>query len=121
MESFIDLIFIGLMFWLGWTLRGLLIIRAMSENPEKIIEILKEVKRINQAERAQDSQEQPETTTQLKIERHGDMLYAFSQDRDEFIAQGTNLTEVLDRAHQRFPNKVFVGTITNDNPAKELA
>lgn len=121
MDMLIDLIFLGLIFWLGWTLRGWLLIKVMSDSPEKMIDILKEVQRINREEQQAKDEPKQVNPTELRIERHQDMLYAFTTERDEFIAQGSTLDELLEKARHRFPNKVFIGTITADNPAKELA
>jgi hypothetical protein len=69
----------------------------------------------------EEATEEAKDGTELAIERHGDMLYAFAKNTDQFIAQGSNLDILLAEASKRFPDRRFFGNITSDNPAKELA
>lgn len=51
--------------------------------------------------------------TRMRLERHSDLIYAFTVEDDNFIAQGKDL-EDLDKAIQaRFPGKKF--SIKEDN------
>lgn len=103
--------------WLGWHARGAIFLYHISENPERIIEILKQIKKIN------ENGEEGTTPqgTELRIEKHGPLLYAFASESDEFIAQGPTLKDLLETAHKRYPGRVFFGNIPNDDPAKDLA
>ena len=40
----------------------------------------------------------------MKVERHGDMLYAFRSDNDGFVCQGADLRDLKKQFAQRFPN-----------------
>ena len=40
----------------------------------------------------------------MKVERHGDMLYAFRSDNDGFVCQGVDLRDLKKQFAQRFPN-----------------
>ena len=42
---------------------------------------------------------------QMKVERHGDVLYAFNADNDDFICQGANLAELKRNFVARFPGR----------------
>jgi hypothetical protein len=54
-----------------------------------------------------------EERTKMRVEKHSDLLYAFTVEDDNFIAQGKDLEE-LDKAIQaRFPGKKF--SIQEDN------
>lgn len=54
-----------------------------------------------------------EERTKMRLEKHSDLLYAFTVEDDNFIAQGKDLEE-LDKAIQaRFPGKKF--SIQEDN------
>lgn len=64
--------------------------------------------------------ESKEEGTELVVERHGGMLYAFAKDTDQFIAQGSSLHILLEEAAKRFPGRKFFGEIAKENPAKEL-
>lgn len=117
--DFITVLVIGFFaFWVGWVARGVIMLARFGTDPEHFIEILKKIKEINDQEKT----EKKETSigTELAIERHGDMLYAFAKESDQFIAQGTNLDALLEEAKKRFPDRKFFGKISKDDPAKEL-
>lgn len=42
---------------------------------------------------------------QMKVERHGDVIYAFRVDNDDFICQGADLAELKRNFVTRFPGK----------------
>jgi hypothetical protein len=119
MDLLITLVFVALAFYLGWFLRGVVVLSNLAEDPDRIIKLLEEIKKINEAE---GSSGKPAVTagTELRIERVGDVLYAYSKDDDQFVAQGADLASVLESAKKRFPSAVFFGNISKDNPAKEL-
>jgi hypothetical protein len=54
----------------------------------------------------------------MKIEKHGNILYAFTEGGD-FLAQATTPTELMDRIEKRFPDRVFKGALTKEQ-AKEM-
>jgi hypothetical protein len=131
MEYLTYIILAILAFWFGWHLRGIIITLNIAQNPDKAIKMLEEIKKINAATTVEELDQlalslaknstTDNTTQEMKIERVGPTLYAYSKESGQFLAQGANLADVLDAAHKRFPNKKFFGTISNDNPAKELA
>ena len=41
----------------------------------------------------------------MKVERHGDVLYAFNADNDDFICQGADLAELKRNFIARFPGR----------------
>jgi hypothetical protein len=95
--------------WIGWHLRGIIMITRISQDPDRMLEVIQEIKRIR---------DQPEATKdasrQIKIERHGTQLYLFAKDNDEFLGQGSTLQEALDHIDKRFPGNTFKGTISKD-------
>lgn len=71
------------------------------------------VKRI--IESAEEEQEKEQSNTdRLRLERHGEMLYAFTTD-DEFIAQGTDLPALDEAIQKRFPGRKFLIKQSNLN------
>ncbi len=62
--------------YIGWHLRGIIFLANLSENPDRVIKMLEKIKEINQEEAASGKSKQD--GTELKIERVGNMLYAFS-------------------------------------------
>lgn len=110
-------------FWFGWHVRGIIITINISQNPDKAIKMLEQIKKINAAETVEElnALKSDASDNEMSIERVGDMLYAYSKENGQFLAQGPNLADVLAAVHKRFPNKTFVGTIDKDSSAKELA
>jgi hypothetical protein len=119
MDLLTSLLFIALAFYLGWVLRGVVVLSNLSEDPDRIIKLLEKIKKINEEETSTGSPANT-TGTELRIERVGDILYAYSKDDNQFVAQGVDLASVLESAKKRFPDTVFFGNISKDNTAKEL-
>lgn len=110
-------------FWFGWLLRTIVIISRLSDDPDRSIEILKKIKALKEKsalEELPEMQAESIDGDELEIERVGDELYAYAKADGEFIAQAQTLEALLEKAHARFPNRTFFGTISNDNPAKDL-
>jgi hypothetical protein len=51
----------------------------------------------------QEPQQDPEM--QLRVEQSGNMIYCYEKDTDQFVAQGTTVTEIFDHFRQRFPGR----------------
>jgi hypothetical protein len=119
MDFIIYIVIAVVAFFFGWHARGIIMLANLSGDPDKIIKMLEEIKRINADEAAGIVRD--DTGTELFIERVGNSLYAYIKDTNQFVAQGSDLASVLDTAHKRFPTQKFFGTISKDNPAKELA
>jgi DNA helicase HerA-like ATPase len=111
----------------GYWFRGIMVLYNLSRNPEAVIKALEEIKKINQLEeQGVDLDTTPASVlnkegTELFIERVNNHLYAYVKETNQFVAQGSDLTSLLEEAHKRFPNKLFFGEIDADDPAKELA
>lgn len=79
----------------GWVLRERHAIRQV----EKILLSSEFSEAVQEAE--------AEQRTKMRLERHAETIYAFSDEDDSFIAQGKDL-EALDKAIQsRFPGRKF--------------
>lgn len=78
---------------MGWRLREYFAMRKVAELLEQAEELV---------------EEEPESDrVKIRLERHGDMLYAFDEETHTFIAQGADLN-ALDKAIQvRYPDKKF--------------
>jgi hypothetical protein len=48
------------------------------------------------------------------IEKHNDMLYMFSRDTDEFIAQGHDMDDLKKRIHERYRGSVTVYLVDSE-------
>ena len=53
-----------------------------------------------------------EIVHRVREERHGDVIYWFDQDDNEFLAQGRTQQELIDVVKSRFPDHVFYLTDT---------
>ena len=89
----------------------------LSKDPDRMIEILKQIKEINHEV---DENGMPEDANPMEVERVGNVLYAYDKHTGQFLAQAPNLNNLIEAVHSRFPDKKFFGTISKDNSAKEL-
>lgn len=53
-----------------------------------------------------DSEPEPAAAYEIRVEQHGDQLYAYKMD-GEFLAQGTTQEALIERIAQRFKNVRF--------------
>lgn len=49
----------------------------------------------------------------VKLEKHGDQLYWFDAQTDQFLGQGASIEEVIAHVKHRFPTHVFVDESSN--------
>ena len=93
-----------IVFYAGWTLRGVVLIAKLSNNPESVIKMLEQIKKINEAEaRGEEYQEGVE----VQPEQVGNVWYAYEKESGQFLAQGTSLEDAIKAACDRFPEKTF--------------
>lgn len=83
-------LFVGVL--LGWELRERYAMRVVNQ-------LLKEVEESTEAE--------AEETDRIKLERHGEVVYAFDGE-DNFIAQGATVYELDEAIQKRFPGRKFL-------------
>jgi len=119
MDFLIYIVVAVVAFYIGWHARGIIFLANISENPDRVIKMLEQIKKLN-------AEEENESTnsvdgTELFIERVGNGLYAYIKETNQFVAQAPDLSSLLIEAHKRFPTQKFFGTISKDNSAKELA
>lgn len=119
MESFLNAIFFffipGLI--IGWMLNARAVARKILRDPDKMIKVIENYK--DSVSKLEELQQEHKDTPGLKVERHGDVIYLFRDDTNEFLAQGTTLQEALDLVGKRFPNKNFKGHLSKEQ-ADEL-
>ena len=72
------------------------------DDPDRIIEIIQEIKRKN-AEFEEDS-----NATEVVIEQHNDRFFVYNKSTNLFLGQGSSVDEAMDVVVQRFPTQVFV-------------
>ena len=107
MELFIFIL--GLV--VGWHMSAWRITKRVLSDPDSMIRMLEKYKK---AKIDAEKEEQSDGVREMKVERHGDMLYLFAKDNDEFLAQGTTLQEAISEVEKRFPNQTFRGLLSKD-------
>jgi prefoldin subunit 5 len=109
---------------IGAFVKGIEVIQNLARNPQKTVEMLEELKKIQDAETIEELNKLEEAKEadgkEMLIERVGDQLYAYAKDTGQFLGQGPNFDAVADVVSKRFPGQNFFGTISADDPAKEL-
>lgn len=71
---------------------------------------------LEETEEKQEAEESPRQ--KMVLEKHGEVIYAYTEDNHEFMAQGKDLFELDTAIQARYPGKKFA--IREDN-LKELA
>ena len=89
MSEFWSGIFVGIFAWVAfwWMLKQLLVWMVLRIARAKIEEL-----------------KAAEQDILLKLEKHGDMLYCYRKDNDEFIGQATTLEELANLFKKKYPN-----------------
>ncbi len=98
----------------GWFWHARSMFRRVTDNPEKMIDLLEKYKK---AKAEMDDEESP-ITTEVKVEKMGNQFYLFTKDTDEFLAQGHSLEEALEAIKKRFPDRNFKGIVTKEQAEK---
>ena len=80
--------------YIGWYLREYAAMR-------KVHQMLK------QSEGLFDEEVKGDPRTKMRLEKHGAMIYAYSEDDHTFLAQGIDLKELDANIRARFPDKKF--------------
>lgn len=86
-------------FWLGWLLHGI-IMRSMMRTALRSAGIdLRELERkLKEAIEEDDG-----LKVTVKVERHGDMLYAYEHPNDRFLGQSRDRDDLMKQIAQKFP------------------
>lgn len=95
----------------GWWLHRISVLNRILKNPDNFIQILEKYK---VAKQEAETLSEGNGYRSLKVERHGDMLYLFAEDTDEFLAQAPTLQAALDLVEKRFPNQLFKGHLNKE-------
>lgn len=91
-----------------------IVMRNVSDNPRKMIEILEKIDKLNQLEETKE-QRKENNETDIKTEIHHGVTYLFDKDTDEFLAQGATFADALDIASKRFPNRFSAKIVIPDS------
>lgn len=96
-------------YWLGWTVRGVVLLYKLSRNPQATLDLLEQLKELNEA----DDGAEPTATArganwvEVQAEHVGQMVYAYAKDTNQFLGQGPSIEEAMKAAKARYPSKIF--------------
>jgi hypothetical protein len=95
---------------------------ALARDPESFLKMAQALKTIEDSETQEelDHATGKSTGTEMTVERQGNQLFAYTKDTNQFLGQAADLNTLLKTVNERFPGKDFFGTISADDPAKEL-
>jgi hypothetical protein len=91
--------------WIGWHVRGIVILANLAEDPDRIIRMLEKIKKINEEEQFESKGKL--TGIEIKPEQVGNTWYAYAADDSQYLGQGPTLEDALKMVADRFPNKKF--------------
>lgn len=106
----VTLILIVGAFYLGWVVRGVILLAGMSNDPDKIIKMLQDIKKINYAKSAGFEDDEAVSIAKgvkVRAEVISDTFYLYGLDDNEFISQGPSMEDAFKLAQKRFPGKSF--------------
>jgi hypothetical protein len=101
-------IFVALAFYIGWFCRGVSIMSKLAQDPDRMIGLLEEIRKINQTE----SQDLPADVIEMDLQKQNGLVYLYNKGTGEFLAQGANIEAAVKIAAERFPGKRFGYTDT---------
>jgi hypothetical protein len=93
--------------WIGWHLRGVALLIKLSRDPRATIDLLEQLKAINDQEDAAEPVKGKANWIEVKAEQVGQMVYAYAADSNQFLGQGSTIEEAVKSAQARYPAKVF--------------
>jgi len=104
MEELLTLIILcGIAFWAGSLYAQMKFMINISKNPERVIDMLSQIKKINENE----SKGLPEDAIEVETEKVGNIYYAYNKITGNFLGQAETLESVMMEAAKRNPGKSF--------------
>ncbi len=93
----------------GWIWHARMLFSKILSDPDKMITLLEKYK----SSKPEEDQIKADTRP-IRVERHGNNIYLYAKDTEEFLAQGTSLQEALDVVEKRFPGQNFKGHLSKE-------
>ena len=106
-------IFIVVAFYIGWFCRGVSIMSRLADEPERMIALLEEIRKINEAE----GKDTPSDVIEMDLQKQNGLVYLFNKANGQFLAQGETIESAVKLAAERFPGKRF-GYTDSEQPAR---
>ena len=104
MEDLITLIILcGVSFWAGSFYAQMKFMINISKNPDRIMDMLSQIKKINENE----DNGLPEDAIEVETEKVGDVYYGYNKETGKFLGQAESIHAVMVEAAKRNPGKNF--------------
>jgi hypothetical protein len=93
-------------FVIGWWAHRISVLKRILKNPDDIIQLLQKYKVARLESEISLGVANPRN---IRIEKHGDQLYLYAEDTNEFLTQAATLQDALASLEKRFPTQTFRG------------
>lgn len=93
----------------GWIWHARMLFSRILSDPDKMITLLEKYKSSKPKEDQIKAVSRP-----MRVERHGNTIYLYANDTEEFLAQGSSLQEALEVVEKRFPDQNFKGHLSKE-------
>ena len=103
----VQFIIYAMIFAAGWIANHLMFKYSITENPEKMRELIEELKQIKEDNDKQKFRDKDPDVI-VRIEHYGTLTYLFDKTTDQFLGQGLTVDEALEKAEKRFPTTKFL-------------
>lgn len=105
LDFLIGVVFFIIAYWLGWQGHKIRLARRMAEDPESMIAVLQMIAELNR--HIPDDAEIDGAPVLVRTELVNGVVYAYTDDTNQFLGQGESADLVLEAAKKRFPGKSF--------------
>lgn len=93
-------------YWIGWTVRGVVLIFKLSRDPRATLDLLEQLKAINDSDTGEPTAKNA-NWVEVRVEQVGATVYAYANDTHQFLGQGTSIEEAIQMAKRSHPTKIF--------------
>jgi hypothetical protein len=97
----------AIIFAAGWIANHMMFKYHMHENPEKMLELVEQLKQIKETNDKQKFRDK-EPDVIVRVEHYGTLTYLFDKTSDQFLGQGLTIDEAMEKAVKRFPDTKFL-------------
>lgn len=104
MDFLLYIILAVVAFYAGWHLRGVILLANLAVNPDRVIKMLEQIKKINEAEA---KGEEFQDSIEIESEQVGNVWYAYAKESGQFLAQGNSFEDAVKTACDLYPEKTF--------------
>lgn len=106
MDELLSWILLALVFWLGWTFRGLVFLHRLTHRPQYFRDLIDQLIAAQKAAEQEDPQTAKTARERLvAVEHHDSMIYLWCQEPGQFMGQGPTLESALAHAQARWPQE----------------